>query len=70
LRGDAVAAELDGGEVRVIIGTLDASGGIRLADFQIANDLSLLIVQTTQERSRSEQTPKTSIRERRESTGN
>jgi hypothetical protein len=67
---NAIAAELDCRQVRVVVRALDAGRGVRLADFQISDDLALLVVEPAQERSRSEQTPKTAIGKRRQSTGN
>src|SRR5689334_20283273 len=70
LRGDAFAAELNGGQIRVVVGALDASGRIRLAHFEITDDLALLVVEAAQKSASSEQAAKASIGEGRKSTGN
>jgi hypothetical protein len=70
LRGDAISSELNGGEVRVVVGTFDASRRIRLADFEVTDDLALLVVEAAQESPSSEKTAKASIGEGRKSTGN
>jgi len=70
LRGDAFSSELNGGQIRIVVGALDASRRIRLTDFEITDDLALLVVEATQKGPSSEQAAKASIREGRESTGN
>jgi hypothetical protein len=70
LRGDALSSELNRGQIRIVIGAFDASGRIRLADFEITDDLALLVVEAAQESPSSEKTAKASIGEGRKSTGN
>jgi len=70
LRGDAFSSELNGGQIRIVVGALDASCRIRLADFEITDDLALLIVEAAQKRPSSEQAAKAAIGEGRKSTGN
>ncbi len=70
LRGDALSSELNGRQIRIVVGALDASRRIRLADFEIPDDLALLVVEAAQKGPSSEKTAKASIGEGRKSTGN
>jgi hypothetical protein len=70
LRGNPISPELNGGQVRIIVRALDACRGIRLADFEITDDLALFIIEAAQKRASSEQAAKASIGEGRKSTGN
>jgi hypothetical protein len=70
LRGDAVSSELNGGQIRVVVGAFDAGCRIGLADLEVTDDLALLVVEAAQKSPSSEQAAKASIGEGRKSTGN
>jgi hypothetical protein len=70
LRRDAFSSKLNGGQIRIVVGALDARCRIRLADFEITDDLALLVVEAAQKSPSSEQAAKASIGEGGKSTGN
>jgi hypothetical protein len=65
-----VAAQLNGGLIRIGVRSFDAGSRVGLVDLEVTNDLALFVVQTAKKCSRSEQATKASIREGGQSTGN
>ncbi len=61
LRGDALSSELYGGQIGIVVGAFDASRRIRLADFEISDDLALLVVEAAQKGPGAEKTSETAI---------
>jgi hypothetical protein len=60
-RRDTVTAEMDGGHVGVGVRALDTCRRVGLVDLQLANNLPLLIVKATKERSGAKKAPQTAI---------
>ena len=61
VRGDALAAELDGDRVRIRIGAAHLALGGRVVHVDVFDDLAFLVVEPAQEGSRPEQAAQSAI---------